>query len=93
MVSNPTLSYQNVANYPDINSLMNLIKLTATYQLMPNIDVMLQGMFSSFHNNDWNDTANAIQGAGTTAVSILTPGYTSPNYNVVALMAGVKFRF
>jgi hypothetical protein len=50
-------------------------------------------MFTSFHNNDWDDTANAIQGAGTSTISILTPGYNSPNYNVAAVMAGVKFRF
>lgn len=92
-INNPTLSYQNVANYPDIDSLMNLIKLTATYQLMPNIELIAQGSFSSFHNNDWDDTANAIQGAGTGAISILSPGYTSPNYSIVALMAGMKFRF
>ena len=86
-------SFQNVANYPDINSLMNNVKLTATYQLMPNIELMAQGSYTSFHNNDWNDTANAVQGAGTTAISFLTPGYSAPNYNVVALLAGVKFRF
>ncbi len=55
--------------------------------------LILQGMYTSFHNNDWNDTANAIQGAGTTAVSLLTPGYGSPNYSVLALMAGVKLHF
>jgi hypothetical protein len=66
-----------VSNYPDINSLMNNVKLTATYEVAPNMDLMLQGAFTSFHNNDWNDTANAIQGAGTAAVSILTPGYSS----------------
>jgi hypothetical protein len=60
---------------------------------MPNITLVLQGLFTSFHNNDWNDTANAAQGAGTTAVSILTPGYASPNYTVAALVAGVKLRF
>jgi MtrB/PioB family decaheme-associated outer membrane protein len=92
-VSNPTLSNQNVGNYPDINSLMNNIRLTATYDVMPNITLVLQGLFTSFHNNDWNDTANAAQGAGTTAVSILTPGYASPNYTVAALVAGVKLRF
>jgi hypothetical protein len=92
-VSNPTLSYQNVSNYPDINSLMNNIRMSATYELWPNLDLILVGTFTSFHNNDWDDTANAIQGAGTTAISILTPGYNSPNYNVAAVMAGVKFRF
>jgi hypothetical protein len=92
-VANPTLSYQNVSNYPDIDSLMNMVKLTATYELQPNISLILQGIYTSFHNNDWNDTANAIQSAGTTAVSLLTPGYNSPNYSVVALMAGIKFRF
>ena len=92
-VSKPTQSYQNVANYPDINSLMNNIKLTATYDVKPGLQLVIQGVYTSFHNNDWNDTANAIQGAGTTAISFLTPGYSSPNYSVVALLAGVKFRF
>ena len=92
-VTSPTLSYQNVGNYPDIDSLMNNVKITATYELMPNITLIAQGIYTSFHNNDWNDTANAIQGAGTTAVSLLTPGYTAPNYSIVALLAGVKLRF
>jgi hypothetical protein len=88
-----TQSFQNLTNYPDINSLMNNVKVTATYQLMPNIELVAQGMYTSFHNNDWNDTANAIQGAGTPAISFLTPGYTAPNFNIMALLAGVKFRF
>jgi hypothetical protein len=92
-VANPTLSYQNVANYPDIDSLMNNVRLTATWSLMPNVDVIVQGIYTSFHNNDWNDTANAIQGAGTTAISLLTPGYASPNYSVLALLGGIKLRF
>ena len=58
-------SYQNVTNYPDINSLMNSIRLTATYELAPNMELMLQGAYTCFHNNDWYDNANAIQGAGT----------------------------
>lgn len=92
-VNSPTASYQNVSNYPDINSLMNSFKLTGTYQLMPDMQLVVQGVYTSFHNNDWTDTANSIQGAGTTAISYLTPGYTAPNYSVAALMAGVKFRF
>jgi hypothetical protein len=92
-VANPTLSYQNVGNYPDINSLMNNVRVTATYELMPNIQLIVQGIYTGFHNNDWADTANSIQGAGTSAISILTPGYNSPNYNVAALMAGIKIRF
>jgi hypothetical protein len=31
----PTLSYQNVGNNPDINPLMNNIRVTVTYELMP----------------------------------------------------------
>jgi putative beta-barrel porin MtrB/PioB len=88
-----TQSFQNLTNYPDINSLMNNVKFTATYQLMPNIELVAQGVYTSFHNNDWNDTANAIQGAGTSSISHLTPGYTAPNFNVVALLAGIKLRF
>jgi hypothetical protein len=72
---------------------MNNIRMSATYELEPNLDLILVGTFTSFHNNDWDDTANAIQGAGTSSISILTPGYNSPNYNVAAVMAGVKFRF
>jgi hypothetical protein len=92
-VANPTASYQNVSNYPDINSLLNSVKLTSTYQLESNVELILQGIYSSFHNNDWDNTANAIQGAGTTAISLLTPCYGTANYNIVAIMAGVKFRF
>ena len=92
-VPTPTQSYQNVTNYPDINSLMNSVRLTATYELMPNVDLIAQGAFTAFHNSDWNDTANAIQTAGTAAVSILTPGYPSPNYAVGMIMAGMKIKF
>jgi MtrB/PioB family decaheme-associated outer membrane protein len=88
-----TQSFQNLTNYPDINSLMNNVRFTATYQLRPNIELIGQGVYTSFRNNDWNDTANAVQGAGTSAISFLTPGYAAPNYSVVALLAGVKFRF
>jgi MtrB/PioB family decaheme-associated outer membrane protein len=92
-VSSPTLSYQNVTNYPDVDSVMNNVRLTAAYEVTPGMDLVLRGTWSYFHNNDWGDTANAIQGAGTTAVSIVTPGYESPNYSVVTLMTGVKFKF
>jgi hypothetical protein len=57
------------------------------------MDLLLQGTLTYFHNNDWNDTAGPIQGAGTAAVSILTPGYSSPNYSVATVMTGVKYKF
>lgn len=92
-VPTATASYQNVSNYPDINSLMNSIKLTATYKLRPDITLLLIGAYSNFHNNSWYDNASAIQGAGTTAVSILTPGYNAPNWSVGTAMAGMRFTF
>jgi hypothetical protein len=92
-VPNPTTSYQNVTNYPDINSLMNSVKLTAIYEVQTNVQLILQGVYTSFHNNDWDNDANAIQGAGTSAIALLTPGYASPNYSIAALMAGVRIRF
>jgi len=92
-VPNPTASYQNVTNYPDINSLMNNLKLTAAYELVPGLDLLLQATWTYFHDNNWNDTAGPIQGAGTANVSILTPGYGSPNYSVATLMTGVRFKF
>jgi len=55
--------------------------------------LLLQGTWSYFHNNDWNDTASSIQGAGSKTISILTPGYGAPNYSVATLMAGMKYKF
>ena len=92
-VANPTASYQNVTNYPDINSRMHNLRLTGAYKLNPQTDLLLRATWSYYRDNSWYDTAASIQGAGTTAVSILTPGYTSPNYNVGTVMAGVKYRF
>lgn len=92
-VANPTQSYQNVTNYPDINTMMNSIKLTATYKLRPDITLLLVGAYSNLHNNSWYDNASAIQGAGSSAISILTPGYNAPNWNIVTAMAGMRFTF
>ena len=92
-VAAPTASYQNVTNYPDISSRMQNLKLTAAYKLTPKTDLLLQAMWSYYRDNNWYDTASSIQGAGTTAVSILTPGYSSPNYNVGAVMAGFRCHF
>jgi len=92
-VSNPTVSNQNVTNYPDIDSLMNNIKLTAGYELAPSLELIAQCGWTYFHNNNWNDTAGPVQGAGSTTISYLTPGYGSPNYSTVTLMTGVKFKF
>ena len=92
-VKTPTASYQNVTNYPDINALMNNVTLTAIYALRPNVDLILQGVYSSYHNTDWRDDASTIQGAGTTAISTLDPGYSQPNWSVGMVMAGVKIKF
>jgi hypothetical protein len=92
-VAAPTASYQNVTNYPDIDSLMNSLQITATYTLTPNIELVAQGSYVSFHTNNWNDDASAVQGAGTTTISILTPGYGSPTYSIGMLMGGMRVRF
>jgi hypothetical protein len=89
----PTASYQNVSNYPDIDSLMNSVRLIATYELVPNVDLIVEGAYTAFHNNSWYDTANAIQPAGAAGVSILTPGYPAPNYGIGMIMAGMKIKF
>jgi Putative outer membrane beta-barrel porin, MtrB/PioB len=68
------------------------VRLTATYRLNPRAELLIRGIFAYYHDNNWNDTANAIQGAGTTAISILTPGYSSPNYSVGMLMAGIRIK-
>jgi len=37
-VPNPTQSFQNVVNYPDINTRMHDLRLTGTYKLTEGID-------------------------------------------------------
>ena len=93
-VASPTASYQNVANYPDITTAMNNLKLTATYQLMPNVELIGQALYMVMHNNDWNDTASSVQLSGATNTSLLlTPGYSSPNYNLLAALVAVRVKF
>ena len=92
MVTSVTQSYQNVVSYPDINSTMHDVRLTAVYQFTDNIEGSLLYEFSMFHNNDWNNLTPAVQpstNTGTT-ISILTPGYGAPNYNVSTI--GAVFR-
>ena len=92
LVSSVTQSYQNVVSSPDINSTMHDVRLTAVYQLTPKIGCTLMYEFSMFHNNDWNNLTAPVQPTTNTgtAISILTPGYASPNYNVSTI--GATFR-
>lgn len=92
-VTTPTANYQNVTNYPDIASRMNNLNLTANYQVATNMDWLLRVSYSTFTDHDWNDLASSVQGAGTAAVSILSPGYGPPNYHVETIMTAVRMRF
>ena len=92
-VTTPTASYQNVTNYPDINSLMNSVKVSATYQYSPSIELALVGMYTTFHNTDWDNNSSAIQPSSTGTISILTPGYYAPNFSIATVMGGVRFHF
>jgi MtrB/PioB family decaheme-associated outer membrane protein len=92
MVSTVTQGYQNVVSYPDVDSTMHQLRLTAVYQFTSEIEGSLMYAYSMFHNNDWNDLAAPVQATtntGTT-ISILTPGYAAPKYNVSTI--GVAFR-
>ncbi len=80
-------------NYPDINSLMNNLKLTATYEVAPTMDLLLQGTWTYFHNNDWTTPPTRSRGPAPPPSRILTPGYGSPNYSIVTVMTGVKYKF
>jgi hypothetical protein len=94
-VPTPTQSYQNVQNYPDIDTRMYSLSLTATYQISPSMEWAAQVAYLGFHNNDWKDSPGTLVGTttGSTAIGYLTPGYASPNYSIVTLMTGVKFKF
>jgi hypothetical protein len=71
---------------------MNSLSLRASYAVTPNVELVAQASYTSYHNTDWRDNASAIQGQGTTAISILTPGYAQPNWSVGMVMAGVKVK-
>jgi hypothetical protein len=55
----------------------------------------MQGVYTQYHNNDWNNSASSVVVGGTTAAPslLLTPGYGFRDYSVAALMAGVRVRF
>jgi hypothetical protein len=95
VVPNPTVSYQNVIPYPDINSRLHDLSLTSDYQILRNIEWALLFRFSKFHNNDWNDLAAPVQPTtdGGTTIGTLTPGYPPPRYNVFVLGTALKVRF
>lgn len=84
MVASVSQLYQNVTPYPDIDSTMHDLRLTAVYQLTPNIEWSLMYAYNMFHNNDWNFLTPPIQTTTNTSttISILTPGYPPPRYDV-----------
>ena len=90
-----TVSYQNVVPYPDIKSRLYDLNLTADYKIARNVEWALMYRFSRFHNNDWNDFAAPVQPTldGGTTISILTPGYPPPRYNVSVLGTAFRLRF
>ncbi len=45
-VANPTLSYQNVSNYPDINSNMSSLRFVTDYKLTPQADLLFEAAWS-----------------------------------------------
>ena len=95
VVPNPTVSYQNVIPYPDINSRLYDLSLTSDYQISRNIEWAMLFRFSKFHNNDWNDFAAPVQPTtdGGTTIGSLTPGYPPPRYNVFVVGTAMKVRF
>jgi MtrB/PioB family decaheme-associated outer membrane protein len=94
----PNQNYQNVINYPTDHTIMNAFTVKGTYKLTENVELSLGGLYSMFYDKDWRDETCAVVsttgGCGTGAkISILTPGYASPNYNVGAVMAMLKVKW
>ena len=98
-----TQTYQNVVNYPDNKSVLNIFSLKFTYQINPNMELSLAGAYSLFNSRDFDDTTpsvvpNCLPTGGCTAaqkssVAILTPGYVSPTYNVGMVVAALKIKW
>jgi MtrB/PioB family decaheme-associated outer membrane protein len=97
-VTAPDQNYQNVINYPDDQTIMNALTVKGSYKLTENVELSLGGVYSMFYDKDWRDETCAVVSitggcdAGKT-ISILTPGYASPNYNVGAVMAMLKIKW
>lgn len=91
-VANPTGPHQNVSDYPDIEPTMHNVTLIVTCQVTSHMELILQAMHSYYHDNNWNGTANAIQGAGTTAIAIRMPGYSSTNDSGGLIVTGVRIK-
>lgn len=93
-VQNVTATYQNVIPYPDIDSEMHQLRLTADYQITPTIDWGVIYQYSRFHNNDWDFLTAPVQPSTNTgtAISILTPGYRPPEYNVSTIGTVVRVK-
>lgn len=89
----PGAFYQNVADFPQIISKMHDARLTAKYAMRANVDLMFGLGWEYYRDDNFNDTAAAIQGAGSTAVNFLTPGYGSPYYSVGYVMVGGRVKF
>ncbi len=99
VLQNPATAgtWENVTNYPDNRSVMNALTVKASYQLTPNMTFSVGGTYAMFLEHNWRDNActpiltnGLCAGPTGTAISILTPGYVSPNYNVGAVMASLK---
>ncbi len=92
--SSVSQSYQNVTSYPDVNSRMDDITVTAVYQLTDTIEGSLMYRYSMFNNNDWQYTAAPVIATTNTgnAISIVNAGYASPNYNVSTAGMMLKMR-
>ena len=89
-----TQSYQNVTSYPDVNSRMDDITVTAIYQLSDNVEASLMYRYSMFNNNDWQYVAAPVIATTNTgtAISIVNAGYGAPNYNVSTAGMMLKVR-
>lgn len=93
-VTTVTQSYQNVTNYPDINSTMHDIRVSAVYQLTDNIEAAVLYRYSMFNNNDWQYIPVPVVPTlnNGTAISIVNAGYGPPNYNVSTIGMTMRVR-
>ncbi len=91
-VATITQSYQNVTDYPNIDARTHQVQLTADYQVTSRVKWSLIYRYDMFHNNDWNNLTAPVQPSTNTgtAISILTPGYPPPTYNVTTIGTTVK---
>ncbi len=79
----------NLIDFPDIETRVHTINLSAAYALRENIDLRVQYAFENYDSEDWQVDAAAPDASG----RVLAMGVTSPDYDVHVIGISARYKF